>query len=279
MVASGRAHTLYLSPEGIVFGAGANMDGRLGMGESVSGSSMALANSNGLTQMTFVNSRQKSNGETFTLDEVSAVSAGGQFSLFLRADGTVYAAGSNLFGQLGAGQTSSFRGVPQQVLNSDGTALTKITTISAGASHALAIDEDGQAWGWGDNSSGQLGTSVSGTSTNRATKIRIELDVLGVAAGARHSFLLTQAGAVLAYGANDFGQKTGANGITNKVVAVASGENHGLAVDKDALVWAWGDNRAGEVSADGVVATNKPATRLSLSNVVSVAAGAEHSLA
>ena len=278
MVASGRAHTLYLSPEGIVFAAGANMDGRLGMGESVSGSSMALANSNGLTQMTFVNSRQKSNGETFTLDEVSAVSAGGQFSLFLRADGTVYAAGSNLFGQLGAGQTSSFRGVAQQVLNSDGTALTKITTISAGVSHALAVDENGQAWGWGDNSSGQLGTSVSGTSTNRATKIRIELDVLGVAAGARHSFLLTQAGTVLAYGANDFGQKTGASGITN-VVAVASGENHGLAVDNDALVWAWGDNRAGEVSADGVVSTNKPATKLSLSNVVSVAAGAEHSLA
>jgi alpha-tubulin suppressor-like RCC1 family protein len=277
MVASGRSHTLYLSPEGIVFAAGANMDGRLGMGESGSGSSLVAANSTGLMQMTFVNSRQKSNGETLTLDEVSAVSAGGQFSLFLRADGTVYAAGSNLFGQLGAGQTDSFRGVAQQVLNSDGTALAKIAKISAGVSHALAVDEDGNAWGWGDNSSGQLGTSVSGTSASRATKIAS--NVLAVATGARHSFLLTQAGAVLAYGADDFGQKTGASGITSQVVAVASGENHGLAVDKDALVWAWGDNRAGEVSADGVVSTNKPATRLSLTNVVSVAAGAEHSLA
>ena len=135
--------------------------------------------------MTFVNSRQKSSGETLTLDEVSAVSAGGQFSIFLRADGTVYATGNNLFGQLGTGKTESFRGVAQQVLSSSGTALTNITTISAGVSHALAVDENGQAWGWGDNSSGQLGTSVSGTSTNRATKIRIELDVLGVAAGAR----------------------------------------------------------------------------------------------
>lgn len=51
MVASGRSHTLYLSPEGIVFAAGANMDGRLGMVDG--------ANLTGLTQMTFVNSRQK----------------------------------------------------------------------------------------------------------------------------------------------------------------------------------------------------------------------------
>ena len=149
MVASGRSHTLYLSPEGIVFAAGANMDGRLGQGEG--------ASSAGLTRMTFVNSRQKSNGETLTLDEVSAVAAGGQFSLFLRADGTVYAAGSNLFGQLGAGQTSSFRGVAQQVLNSDGTALTKVAAISAGASHALAVDEDGNAWGWGRQLLGSAG--------------------------------------------------------------------------------------------------------------------------
>jgi hypothetical protein len=163
MVASGRSHTLYLSPEGIVFAAGANMDGRLGMGDG--------ANLTGLTQMTFVNTRQKSNGEIFTLDEVSAVSAGGQFSLFLRADGTVYAAGGNLFGQLGAGQTNSFRGVAQQVLNSTGTALTKITAISAGVSHALAVDEIGQAWGWGDNSSGQLGDLVKETSVTRATLI------------------------------------------------------------------------------------------------------------
>lgn len=255
-----------------MFAAGANMDGRLGMVDG--------ANLTGLTQMTFVNSRQKSNGEVVTLDEVSAVSAGGQFSLFLRADGTVYAAGSNLFGQLGTGTNDSFRGVAQQVLNSSGTALTKITTISAGVSHALAVDEDGNAWGWGDNSSGQLGTSVSGTSASRATKITS--GVLAVAAGARHSFLLTQAGVVLAYGADDFGQKTGASGITSQVVSVASGENHGLAVDKDGRVWSWGDNRAGEVSADGTVSTQGAVRRLSSSllvDVISVAAGAEHSLA
>ncbi len=272
MVASGRSHTLYLSPEGIVFAAGANNDGRLGMGDGVSPA--------GLTQMTFVNSRQKSSGETLTLDEVSAVTAGGQFSLLLRADGTVYAAGSNLFGQLGAGQTNSLRGVAQQVLNSDGTALTKIAAISAGASHALAVDEDGNAWGWGDNSSGQLGTSVSATSTNRATKITS--GILGVAAGARHSFLLTQAGSILAYGADDFGQRTEASGITSQVVSVASGENHGLAVDIDGRVWAWGANGAGQVTADGTVSAKGSVRQLgisSLTNVESVGAAAEHSLA
>ena len=248
------------------------MDGRLGQVEG--------ASSAGLTRMTFVNSRQKSNGETLTLDEVSAVAAGGQFSLFLRADGTVYAAGSNLFGQLGAGQTSSFRGVAQQVLNSDGTALTKVAAISAGASHALAVDEDGNAWGWGDNSSGQLGTSVLGTSANRATQIGS--GILAVAAGARHSFLLTQAGTITAYGGDDFGQKTGASGITSQVVSVASGENHGLAVDIDGRVWAWGANGAGQVTADGTVSATGSVRQLSISsltNVESVGAAAEHSLA
>ena len=184
------------------------------MGESASGASLTAANSTGLMQMTFVASRQKSSGDILAMDEVSSVSAGGQFSLFLRADGTTYAAGSNLFGQLGTGKTESFRGVAQQVLNSSGTALTKITMISAGVSHALAVDEDGNAWGWGDNSSGQLGTSVSGTSASRATKIAS--GVLSVAAGARHSLLLTQAGKILAYGADDFGQKLEPTGLQAK---------------------------------------------------------------
>ena len=70
-VASGRAHTLYLSPEGIVFSAGANMDGRLGMGESGSGTSLTAANSSGLAQMTFVASRQKSSGDFLAMDEIS----------------------------------------------------------------------------------------------------------------------------------------------------------------------------------------------------------------
>ncbi|NBR96312.1 MAG: hypothetical protein EBT48_01695 [Verrucomicrobia bacterium] len=280
-VASGRAHTLYLSPEGIVFSAGANMDGRLGMGESGSGTSLTAANSSGLAQMTFVASRQKSSGDFLAMDEISSISAGGQFSLFLRADGTLYATGSNLLGQLGTGKTGSFRGVAQQVVKSDGTALTKIAVISAGVSHALAVDQDGQAWGWGDNSAGQLG--ITGLSFNRATKIALGTKIIGVAAGARHSFLLTQEGGkVLAYGADDFGQKTGASGITSQVVSVASGENHGLAVDKDGRVWSWGDNRAGEVSADGTVSTQGVVRRLNtplLVNALSVTAGAEHSMA
>ena len=47
---------------------------------------------------------------------------------------------------------------------------TKFKSVSTGSYHAMAIDVDGNLWGWGKNNQGQLG---DGTTNDSTTPIRI----------------------------------------------------------------------------------------------------------
>lgn len=84
-----------------------------------------------------------------------SVSAGTYDSYILLANGTVAALGRNDSGQLGTGATSDRTATPQIVQN-----LTGVSSISAGFSFALALTRY-LAYGWGVNTSGQLGTASS----------------------------------------------------------------------------------------------------------------------
>jgi hypothetical protein len=80
-----------------------------------------------------------------------AVAAGGYHSLALMSDGTVWAWGSNYYGQLGHATTTQ-RTVPAR-MNGFGGAVA----VAAGGYHSLAAKADGSVWTWGYNSCGQLG--------------------------------------------------------------------------------------------------------------------------
>jgi len=94
------------------------------------------------------------------LSEVTAISAGGSFSLALRTDGTVWAWGCNENGELGNGSTDiktemtlgDNRNGPVEI-----AILQDVVEIAAGGSHALAVTSDGGIWAWGSNDEGQLG--------------------------------------------------------------------------------------------------------------------------
>jgi len=74
---------------------------------------------------------------------------------------------------------------------------------SAGASHILSLQSDGQVYASGANSYGQLG---DGTTTERLTPVLVQTDVVSVAAGAHHSLFLKADGIVYASGWNVWGQ-------------------------------------------------------------------------
>ena len=101
------------------------------------------------------------------------VSSGQDYSLALKADGTLWAWGNNYYGQLATGtdfessatsgrtggrgmeqsdryENSIYYAYPNQVLKGDGTPLENIVSISAGKQFALAVDADGQVWLLGD---------------------------------------------------------------------------------------------------------------------------------
>ena len=117
--------------------------------------------------------------------------------------------------------------------------------VAVGGAHALALDRQGNLWGWGDDRHGQLGRGrVNHTPQDRPT--RIARDIVAIAAGDRHSLAVRKDGALLAWGENRWGEV--GNGsqetITDPVVigqgfrSVAAGAGYSLAIDRQGRLWA-----------------------------------------
>src|SRR5229473_2963970 len=81
-----------------------------------------------------------------------AVAGGDHHSLAVKNDGTVWAWGSNHYGELGNGSIQLVSAVPVQVQN-----LSGVTAVAAGDAYGLALKNDGTVWAWGLNEWGELG--------------------------------------------------------------------------------------------------------------------------
>ena len=87
--------------------------------------------------------------------DLVTIAAGLTHGLAVRANGTVWAWGSNAQGELGDGTTAP-RSWPEQVVG-----LTYAVAVSAGDQFSLALKRDGTVWAWGLDSSGQAAHSGS----------------------------------------------------------------------------------------------------------------------
>ena len=83
------------------------------------------------------------------------ISAGGWFCAGIDDKGKIYTWGSNGHNALGNVSISGSISESPVLVSKDGST----TQISAGERQVLAIDYDGQAYGWGDNGGGQLGVN------------------------------------------------------------------------------------------------------------------------
>ncbi len=161
--------------------------------------------------------------------------------------------------------------------------------ISAGTSHSLFVCSDGSVWASGDNSSGQLGNGTLVSSI--IPKQVANLDgVVAVAAGDVHSLALKSDGTVWAWGGDNFGQL--GNGMQlmrqdtpvpviglNNVIAIATRNNHSLALKRDGTVWAWGHNIKGEVGDGTTTLTATPVPILATVDFKAIAVGISFSMA
>src|SRR6185436_5132766 len=119
------------------------------------------------------------------LTDVIGVSAGVNYSVALKSDGSVWTWGDNTYGQLGASGVPSYSSFPVRVKTSTGTDLTDIYAISAGSYSTYALGRDGTVWAWGRNDNGQLG---DGTTTQRPLAVHLSslANVTAIAAGGSH---------------------------------------------------------------------------------------------
>ena len=88
------------------------------------------------------------------LSSVTAIAAGGEFSLALLSNGRVMAWGGGAEGELGDGSINNSN-VPVEV-----TGLAEVTAIAAGGKHALALQISGRVKAWGSDKDGQLGNGA-----------------------------------------------------------------------------------------------------------------------
>lgn len=238
------------------------------------------------SDLSYFGAGQKDNGSILIkidgLTNVTAISAGSSHSLALKDDGTVWAWGFNLDGQLGDG-TYNNSNIPVRVKN-----LNNITAISAGARYNLALNKDGTLWAWGDNHEGQLGdgtiNKVEPYGKNTPVKVDIS-NVKAISAGG-FSAVIKDDGSVWAWGNNEFSQighglnpiipyPTMVSGISN-VKQIAVGRNHILAIKNDGTIWEWGDVW-NEFSKSTIVST--PRQLHNFSQMVDISAGWVHSMA
>jgi alpha-tubulin suppressor-like RCC1 family protein len=194
--------------------------------------------------------------------------------------GTVWAYGQNNYGQLGNG-TNNPSAVPVQV-----TGLTGASQIAAGAQHSMAL-VGGVVWAWGRNDFGQLGDGTQ-TTSNVPVQVHNLTNVTAIACGSTFSFAIS-GGNLYAWGANssgDLGDGTKTQrlepvqitGLTRPVISIAGGGAHGLAVEDNGTVWAWGSNYVGQLGNGSYVDSLVPLQVPSLV-ATKVSAGNEFSLA
>jgi hypothetical protein len=160
--------------------------------------------------------------------------------------GAVRCWGRNGAGQLGDGTTRQ-RETPADVAGLAGP----VRSIAAGINHTCALTEAGGVWCWGRNSSGQLGDGTRRERLVPTAVTGLADGVVAIGAGWNSSYALTDDGAVLSWGANDYGQ-LGDGTRTGRIVpvpvaglppatALAAGWEHACALT-DGSVWCWGFN-------------------------------------
>ncbi|MBK9640029.1 MAG: hypothetical protein IPO72_01725 [Saprospiraceae bacterium] len=220
------------------------------------------------------------------------VVAGFEYSIALKSDGSLWAWGRNLDGQLGIG-TQLSQSIPIQI----GSDQNWTQAFASGYSHTLAIKTDGSLWAWGENISGQLG---NGSNMYQYNLIQIGLNTNWIQVGVSpySSIGLREDGSLWTWGSDNAGQL--GNGkfysdtfqsTPNEIICpisnsscwqqIATGDDaHTIAIKNDGTLWAWGNNRLGQLGNGTNVNQNKPIQIGSESNWMQVlAAGADYSLA
>ncbi len=87
------------------------------------------------------------------------VSTGTDFTLALKADGSLFGFGNNADGRLGLGDTSE-TATPSPITSAAGAwrgAEAGLRNTLEGGNFAFGVARNGTVWAWGDNTSGQLG--------------------------------------------------------------------------------------------------------------------------
>jgi alpha-tubulin suppressor-like RCC1 family protein len=189
---AGQAATVAIKTDGTLWTWGSGSDGQLGDGTTTSKNAPGQVGSN-------TNWKQVSNNY--------------YASAAVKTDGTLWVWGANLDGVLGTNNLTNYSSPVQTVAGG-----TNWNQVSVGKRFMCAIKTDGTLWGWGINTSYQLGDN---TSTSRSSPVQT------------------------------------VSGGTNWK-QVSAGTTHASAVKTDGTLWSWGVGSSGQLGNNGIDSVSSP---------------------
>ena len=244
-ISTGGSHTLVVAENGLVYGAGCNDFGQLGLGHNKT--------CHTFTKIPFFKDNNIS---------IKQISTGDYHTLVVAEDGLVYGVGCNRDGQLGFGHNNpchTFTKIPFFKDNN-----ISIKQISTGDFHTLVVAENGLVYGTGRNDFGQLGLGHNET-CHTFTKIPFfkdnDISIKQISTGGFHTLVVAENGLVYGVGRNDFGQLgLGHNKTCHtftkipffkdnniSIKQISTGDFHTLVVAKNGLVYGAGYNGDGQL--------------------------------
>jgi alpha-tubulin suppressor-like RCC1 family protein len=251
LICCGANHTVVLMTDRTIFGTGRTNGGQLGINSKISPTT--------LTQMI------NNSGKT-----PRSIACGGQHTLVLMTDNTVFGTGFNGWGELGLGFNSTNLANEILVINQMlGVSGKTPSSIHAGQGWSIVLMTDGTIYGTGLNDSGQLGT---GNTTNRNTLTLMTNSTgktpLSVACGQNYTLVLMSDGTIFGTGLNDSGQ-LGTGNTTNRTTLTQMTNNTGktpqsiycgslntIVLMTDGTIYGTGRNNEGQLGTGNTTTTN-----------------------
>jgi alpha-tubulin suppressor-like RCC1 family protein len=191
------------------------------------------------------------------------LSCGGDVTVAIKTDGTLWTWGFNATGQLG-NETSGYftmQSSPVQTV-SGGTNWKSVSTN--GQAVVAAIKTDGTLWTWGYNAIGQLGDNTRVDKSSPVQTVAGGTNWKQVAVGSYYTMAIKTDGTLWAWGSN--GGNLGDNTQVDKsspVQTVAGGTNwkqvsassSTAAIKTDGTLWTWGGNGSWPIIGDNTTNT------------------------
>ena len=206
------------------------------------------------------------------------VACGYAHTASVKADGTLWCWGNNLYRQLGD-NTGINKSSPVQTVAFG----SNWTSVACGHLHTAAIKLDGTLWTWGWNSNaygadgGQLGDNTTTTRSSPVQTITGGTNWSQVSAGYANTAAIKTDGTLWMWG-NNYNGLLGDNttiGKSSPIQTITFGTNwqnvscgsyYTAAIKTDGTLWTWGHNTAGNLGDNTTIHRSSPVQVLGSSN-------------
>lgn len=216
----------------------------------------------------------KHTGELTVVQMVCADS----FSAVLTVNGEVYAWGSFRDPSGVIGFNKQLKNKSQKFPSKIEFNKEKVVLLGSGENHIFAVTSEDNLWAFGANDESQLGRRVSSRLKNNLIPYEIRgigkkhshyHNIVKITGGAFHTLYINSAGELYSFGCNNCGQlglgdllshlsgperveyaidnRTKKRVKLPKIIDIAAGESHSMALAADGRVFAWGANLEGQL--------------------------------